>query len=81
MNQFLNNLFVGLNSINPIVLNIIYILFTIIENYLSMKIFLTLFNVQASKKQTLLYLISTLVISIISANFIGAPFNVIFSLN
>ena len=77
MNQFLNNLFVGLNSINPIVLNIIYILFTIIENYLSMKIFLTLFNVTTTKKQITGYLILTLIISLVSNNFILAPFNVI----
>ena len=58
MTQLLNNIWMALSTENPELINIIGIPMTIIENYLFMKIFLTLFNVQSSRKQVLLYLIS-----------------------
>ena len=79
MTQFLNNIWIALSSENPELLNILLIPFIIIENYLSIKISLTIFNVKASKKQVSLYLILTLIMSTLSSNFIPAPFNVIFN--
>ena len=77
MTQLLNNIWIALSTENPILMNILMIPITIIENYLSMKIFLTIFNVNASKKQVFWYVISTLIISRLSANLILTPFNVI----
>lgn len=77
MTQLLNNIWSALSTPNTILLNILLIPFTIIENYLSMKIFLTIFNVKASKKQMLLYVFLTFIMSTLSSNFIVAPFNVI----
>lgn len=77
MMQFLNNLWVALNTENAELVNILLIPLGIIENYLSMKIFLTIFNVNASKKQAWMYILLTLIVSIITSNFILAPFNVI----
>ena len=77
MTQLLNNIWMALSTENAGLINIIGIPMTIIENYLFMKIFLTLFNVQASKKQVFLYVLSVVIISTISANFILTPFNVI----
>ena len=77
MTQFLNNIWIALSSENPALLNILMLPITILENYLSMNIFLTIFNVKASKKQILEYVISTLIISRLSANFVLAPFNVL----
>jgi len=77
MTQFLNNIWIALSSENAALMNILAVPLTIIENYLSMKIFLTIFNVKASKKQVFWYVISTLIVSMLSANFILAPFNVI----
>jgi len=79
MTQLLNNIWIALSSENPDILSILVIPAGIIENYLSMKIFLSIFNVNASKKQMFLYVILTLTISLLSSNFIFAPFNVIFN--
>ena len=77
MTQLLNNIWIALSSENPNLINIIGIPMQIIESFLSMQIFLTIFNVKCSKKQAFAYIILTSIISRLSANFIDAPFNVI----
>lgn len=77
MTQLLNNIWCALSTENPVLMNIFMIPITIIENYLSMRIFLTIFNVKATKKQIFWYVLLTLIISRLSDNFILAPFNVI----
>ena len=77
MTQFLNNIWFALSNENIILMNILGVPLNIIESYLSMKIFLTIFNVNASKKQIFLYVMSTVIISRLSANFILEPFNVL----
>lgn len=79
MSQFLNNIWIALSTENSQLINILAIPLNLVESYLSMKIFLTIFNVSASKKQVLSYIILNLVISTFSSNFILAPFNVIFN--
>lgn len=77
MTQLLNNIWMALSTENSGLIDILALPLNIIETYLSMNIFLTIFNVKASKKQVFWYVISTSIISILSANFIMAPFNVI----
>lgn len=77
MTQLLNNIWCALSTENPVLMNIIMVPANIIESFLSMEIFLTIFNVKASKKQIFWYLITTVIISRLSDNFILAPFNVI----
>ena len=77
MTQFFNNIWLALCSENASLLNILMIPINIIESYLSMKIFLIIFNVNASKKQTMLYVISTVIVSRLNAYFMIEPFNVL----
>lgn len=77
MKIFLNNLLLTLSQENAEILNILLIPFGIIESYLSMKIFLTIFNVNASKKQITLYVALNSCVGILTSNFIPAPLNVI----
>ena len=77
MTQFLNNIWVALSTENPTLMNILTVPLNFVESYLSMKIFLTIFNVNASKKQIWAYIILNLIMSTLSSNFILAPFNVI----
>lgn len=77
MTQFLNNIWIALSTENVGLMNIIFIPLHILECYLSMKIFLTIFNVNASKRQVLWYTLPTAIISLLSANFVMAPFNII----
>lgn len=79
MNQLLNNIWIALSTENPALMNILLIPFGIIESYLSMKIFLIIFNVTAKKGQIFLYIILTTAISIFSNNIILTPFNIIFN--
>lgn len=79
MTQFLNNLWVALSTENAVLMNIIVIPLNIIECYLSMKIFLTIFKFKATKKQIFLYIVLTLIIGRLSDNLILAPFNIIFN--
>ena len=67
MTQLLNNIWIALTSENPDLINILVIPLSIIESYLSMKIFLTLFNVKASKKQTFSYVISVFIVGRLSS--------------
>ena len=79
MNQLLNNIWIALSTENTVLMNIFLIPLQFIEGYLSMKIFLTIFNVKASKKQVFWYVLSTVIIGRLSDNFILAPFNIIFN--
>lgn len=79
MNQLLNNIWIALSTENPVLMNILGIPFQIIESYLSMKIFVTVFNVTSTKRQTFWYIILTTIFSRLSDTFILAPFNVIFN--
>lgn len=77
MSQFLNNIWIALSTENLKLINIIGIPMNIIESFLSMEIFLSIFNVKASKKQMLLYILLTVIVSRLSDTFILSPFNVI----
>ena len=77
MTQFLNNIWIALSTENAVLMNILMIPISILETYLSMQIFLTIFNISASKKQEILYVLSVSIISRLSANIILTPFNVI----
>lgn len=79
MNQLLNNIWIALSTENPVLMNILGIPFQIIESYLSMKIFVTVFNVTSTKRQTFWYIILTTIFSRLSDSFILTPFNVIFN--
>ena len=75
MIQFLNNI---LTFFNFDVTDIIYFLIAgSIENYLFLTLLLLIFNVKASKKQKILYVILTICISKITSEFVPSPFNVI----
>lgn len=76
MMQLLNNIWIALSSENQELVNAILIPPTFVENYLFMSLFLIILNVQASKKQKLIYVLSISTISIISSNFLFSPLNV-----
>ncbi len=77
MNQLLNNIWIALSTENPVLMNILGIPFQIIESYLSMKIFVTVFNVTSTKRQTFWYIISTTIFSRLSDILISSPLNII----
>jgi len=76
MIQFLNNIWIALSSENVELVNTLLIPAGIVENYLIMELFLTLFNVKTSIKSKFLYVSTILVASIITLNFIPSPYNI-----
>ena len=76
MNQFLNIIWMALSTENVELVNTLLIPIGIIENYIIMELFLTLFSVKADKKSKFLYVITILIASIITLNFIPSPYNI-----
>ena len=72
MMQFLNNLISYFS-----IINLIYFISAIVEDYLLITLLLLLFNIKYSKKQKILYMIIILITSKFTAFIISSPFNVI----
>ena len=77
MIQFLNNIWSSLSNENVELINILLVPLGIIENYIMMNLFLTIFNVKADKKQKVLYVSLILSISLLTTNLIPSPFNIV----
>lgn len=72
MMQLLNNLIMSFNFTN-----FIYTIAYVIENYLFLTMLLLIFNVKASNKQKVIYMLLIIPINVISSNIIVSPFNVL----
>ena len=77
MIQFLNNIWVALNTSNLTLENILTIPLYPIEIFLLMNLFLTVLNVVATTKQKITYIIVITTVSMLSLNFIPEPFYII----
>lgn len=76
MTQFLNNIWIALSRENVELVNILMVPAGILEHYLFMTLFLSLFNVTVSMKQKLLYVICIFTTSTFTLNLIPSPYNV-----
>ena len=76
MIQSLNKIIVNFSQENSQFLNFLFIPACFLEAYLTMTLFLIFFDVKATKKQKLLYVILMSLLSIISSNIIPEPFNI-----
>ena len=72
--EILNNIWMALSTPNEGLLNILYIPFTFIENFLTMSLFLVLINVASNKKQKLFYCILMPCIALLTMKLIPSPF-------
>lgn len=72
MIQYLSNFLTNFN-----IIDLIYLIATIIENYLVITVLLLIFDVKSSNKQKALYILLIITISDITANLMPSPFNVI----
>lgn len=78
--EILQTIWSSLTTENPNIITIISIPFTFIEIYISMLLFTTILNIDATKKQKLIYVLSMSLISIFSRLVIPSPFNTFFNL-
>lgn len=74
--EILNNIWMALSTPNEVLMNILLILAGIIENFLSMNLFLSIFNIHSTKKQRALYVSLVIIVSISTMYIIPNPFNV-----
>ena len=75
--ELLNNIWNALTTPNECLIDILSIPFAIIENILLMLLFLSILNINATKKQKILYVLLISVISLISNIILPSPFNLI----
>lgn len=75
MMEILQTICISLTTENPNILTIISIPLIFLEVFISMLIFTTLLNINTTKKQKLLYVITVSIFSIISRLFIPQPYN------
>ena len=73
--EILNNIWIALSTPNEILINIFVILMTIPESFLTMHLFLAILNLQASKKQKILYMLLSSLSAILNVYVIPNPFN------
>ena len=74
--EILNNIWTALSTPNEGLLNIITIPLFFVETFLIMQLFLSVIELDHTKKQTIVYTISISVVSIFTKFFISNPFNI-----
>ena len=75
--EILNNLWMAISTPNEVLVNILLISASIIENFLVMSIFIALLNFSANKKQKIIYILSTTILSSISRYILDNPYNIL----
>ena len=76
--EIINNIWSALSTENPVIIKWI-LLGMFIENYLSLKLFLSILNIESTRKQRILYVLLFSIEGILSSLFIPSPFNLIFN--
>lgn len=74
--NILNNIWMAVSTPNEGLINIMLCLFSLFENFLTMNLFLSIFNISSNKMQRLTYVILISSLSLISLYVIPNPFNV-----
>ena len=77
--EIFNSIWTALSTPNEGLISILAIPATLIENFLTLTLFISLLNITINKTQKLIYVLSTSCISILNMFFISNPFNVIFN--
>ena len=75
--EILNNIWTALSTPNEGLQNYIYASLIFVENFLTMKLFLTILNIKSNKRCQLYYTLSMSCISLISLYIIPTPFNIL----
>ena len=74
--EILNNLWMALSTPNEGFINFLSLPCTFIENFLTMLLFLSIFNVKASIKQKIIYILLIPILGIFNFNIIPSPINI-----
>ena len=74
--EILNNIWMALSTPNENLTNILVSLLTFLENFLIMKLFISIFNIKTNKKEQAKYVVFLTLFFIFSKHIIPNPFNV-----
>ena len=77
--EILNNLWMAISTPNEVLMNIIAVPATLIENLLTILLFSAILNINTTSKQKILYVISMGLVSLFSMYFIPSPYNIFFN--
>lgn len=80
MKNILNLIWILLTSTNENLINVFSIPLFFVENFLAMLLFTTILNISTTKKQRILYVLASSIISIMSKFIIPSPFNTIINI-
>ena len=74
--EILNNIWMTVSTPNEIVMKIMLTFCGMIENFLTMLLFLSIFNVSSTKKQKIIFVVSVTLVSIFTMYVLPNPFNI-----
>lgn len=77
--EILNNIWMALSTPNEVIISIILTIASFFENFLIMKLFLSILNIKASNKNQIIYVLLMSFASLISRFLIPEPFNFFFN--
>ena len=77
--EILNNLWMALSTPNEGLISIISIPGMFIENFLTMMLFLSIFNIETTRKQKIIYIILIPILGILNLNILPSPINIFFN--
>ncbi len=76
--EILNNIWMALTTPNQELVNILLIPMSVIENFLTMLLFLSIFSMKTTQKQKIIYVVTGSIISLLSVYIIPNPINILF---
>lgn len=74
--EILNNIWMAISTENENLTNILMLFMGVIENILSMYLFLTLLKLKPNKEKKILYILLIYIVSLITMNLVPNPFNI-----
>ena len=76
--EILNNIWLALNTPNELLVRLLSVpLLFLVEMPLSFYLIISVFNIEYTKKQKIIYILSTSIVAIIASFFVNWPFNII----
>lgn len=74
--EILNNIWMALSTPNEMVMNILLIFAGIVEGFITMHLFISILNIDSSKKQRLMYISIITIVSLLNIVIVPNPYNI-----
>ena len=74
--EILNNIWVALSTPNPELMSWLSIPLTLLENFLTMNVFMCILKISSTYQKKLIYVVVMTIIALISMKFVANPFNI-----